>query len=114
MQFGPQLGPHEATAEDVHAQLERGRSLVPEHLWAGIRNHVLDGCPTGDLLRYVFENNLLEAACRMDEVSHQRIGDLMRFMHNYAPETCWGSAERVQRWRDAGGIRGGAHELVAA
>lgn len=105
--FGPQLGPHEETAEHVLAQLERGRSLVPNHVWPGIRNFILDGAGTGNFLTGLFENDLLKAACGADDECLARIADLAKFMHNYAPEACWGSREAVAEWRRAGGIRGG-------
>lgn len=111
MQTLPQPGPYEDTAEEVLANITVGRDLVPDHLWPGIRNFILDGSPQGDFLRFVFENNLLEVACRMDEASHQRLGDLMRFMHNYAPDACWRTPAAVFQWVEAGGIRGGAHLL---
>ncbi len=100
---------HDETAAEVFAALEKGRIHVPDHVWGGIVGHVLDGIPTGNFLTGLFENNLLNAACGADEICLARIDDLARFMHNNAPEACWGSAERVRIWRNAGGIRGGAH-----
>lgn len=100
---------HADTLTDVQAQLLAGRALVPRHVWPGIYHHVLQGVPTGNFLTGLFENDLLKATCGADETCLAAIADLARFMHNYAPESCWGSAEKVQRWRDRGGIAGGAH-----
>jgi hypothetical protein len=73
--------------------------------------HAIDGVPTGNFLSKMFENDLLGAVCGADEITLAGIRELMLFMHNFAPSRCWGSAERVKRWREAGGIRGGAHQL---
>lgn len=103
------MGAHDLAVHDMTAQLADGRHLVPHHLWEGILNHVLEGCETGNFLSALFENNLLNAVCGADEVSLAGIRELMLFMHNYAPSHCWGSPQEVLRWREAGGIRGGAH-----
>jgi hypothetical protein len=107
-------GAHDDTVDLVRAQLAEGRHLVPSHLWGGIFNHVLEGRETGNFLSAMFENNLLNAVCGADETTLAGIRDLMLFMHNYAPAGCWGSREQLQRWRQAGGIRGGAHLLREA
>ncbi|MCP3729289.1 hypothetical protein M9978_02510 [Sphingomonas sp. MG17] len=105
---------YDSAVDDVTAQLAEGKSLVPDHLWGGILNHVLEGHGTGSFLTHVFRNDLLNAATGADEVSLARLPDLMRFLHNYAPQSSWGTPKRVSRWREAGGIRGGAHELEDA
>jgi hypothetical protein len=97
------------TVDLVTDQLAQGRSLVPGHLFDGILNHVLGGRGTGGFLAAVFSNDALEVACRADDVSLARLPDIMRFMHNYTPLGCWGSREKAARWRELGGIRGGAH-----
>lgn len=102
---------HLDAQRDMADQLAHGHSLVPDHLWTGITGHILYGVPTGNFLTGLFENDLLKATGGADEVSLARIRDLALFMHNYAPSRCWGSQAKVKRWRDAGGIRGGAHLL---
>jgi hypothetical protein len=105
------MGAHDQDVAHVQSQLTEGSALVPQHLWRGIINHVIDGSPTGDFLSSLFDNDLLNAVCRADETTLAGLRNLMLFMHNYAPQRCWGSPELAQRWRDAGGIRGGAHLL---
>ena len=98
------------TVDTVDAQISEGRSLVPDHLWPGVRRHILEGIGTGNFLAAVFANDLLEAACGADEVSLERLPDIMRFMHNYAPAYCWGSRAIVVRWRRLGGVAGRAFD----
>ncbi|CAN5371291.1 hypothetical protein BH10PSE14_BH10PSE14_04690 [soil metagenome] len=108
------MGAHDATLADVTDQIEAGRHLVPEHLWRGVSNHILLGGDTGRFLTSLFENDLINAVCRADEVSLARLHDLVLFLHNYAPSPCFGSRAEVTAWRTAGGIRGGAHLREAA
>jgi len=93
---------------DVERSLARGQALVPDHLWDGLRGYILFGLENGTFLSAVFANDLLSAATGADEVSLGRLPDLMRFMHNYAPELCWGSKAVRNSWRRLGGVEGGA------
>lgn len=105
------MAAHDEAVAEVTEQLAFGKQLVPHHLWGGILNHVLDGRGTGNFIARMIENDLLNAITAADDTTLARIRDIMVFMHNYAPQRCWGSPERARRWREAGGIRGGAHEL---
>jgi hypothetical protein len=98
------------TVDSIDEQILAGRGLVPDHLWDGVRAHILTGRPTGNFLSAVFANDLLNAATGADEVSLERLPDIMRFLHNYAPAWCWGSRAVRARWRELGGIEGRAHE----
>lgn len=98
--------------DEVLQQLEDGRMLVPDHLWRGIVNHIIDGGDTGSFLTAMFENDFLKAATGADEVTAANFRNLALFLHNYAPSICFGSQAAVREWRTAGGIRGGAHRLV--
>ncbi|RUN77294.1 hypothetical protein [Sphingomonas sp. TF3] len=98
------------TVASVDEQIAAGRSLVPDHLWTGVRAHILHGTSTGSFLSAVFANDLLNAATSADEVSLDRLPDLMRFLHNYAPFHCWGSRRVRDLWRELGGVGRRAYE----
>lgn len=101
----------ESIAEDmgeVERALTNGQSLIPEHLWDGVRGYILFGLENGSFLTAVFANDLLNAATSADQVALDRLPDLMRFMHNYAPEVCWGAKSVRDSWRRMGGVEGGA------
>lgn len=71
---------------------------VPEHLADGLRDYIVDRIETGGFLRAVLENDLREACARADEVSRAFLFDIVSFLYNEAPSTCWGSPERVAAW----------------
>lgn len=107
----------DVNVSSVDTRITAGTKMVPGHLWAGIRGHVLAGIQTGDFLSAVFANDLLEAAVRADPISLVNLPGIMRFMQNYAPRACWGSRGLRDAWRRHGGVRGGAHnhaEVIAA
>jgi hypothetical protein len=109
-------GLHGAAVERVYDELQAGKHLVPGHLWDGIVRHVIEGGKTGRFLQALFDNDLRGAVCRADDVSLPALRELALFMHNFTPSRCWGSPAEANRWREAGGIRGGAHlkpELAA-
>jgi hypothetical protein len=83
-------------------------SMIPEHCQAGLRRHIEDGGEVGDFLTAVLSNNLSEAVMRADAINLNRLRDYMLFLHNFAPPNCFGSAEKVEAWRKAGGLNGGA------
>ena len=71
---------------------------VPVHLRSGILNYVVDHKPVGHFLTAVFENNLMEAMSRADEVSRAGLFNICQFIYNEAPSPCHGSCEKVAAW----------------
>ena len=54
--------------------------------------------PTGDFLRAVLENNLFVAMHRADMHNRFALFEICSYIYNYAPMTCWGSPEVVDKW----------------
>ena len=71
---------------------------IPDHTFEGIKNYVLDGIPPGGFLEAVFCNNLKESFGRADAKNREAIADIVRFLYNEIPHTCWGSPGRVKNW----------------
>jgi hypothetical protein len=63
-----------------------------------IDNYVKHKIPTGDFLRAVLENNLMEAMGRADELSRLELYDICYYIYNNAPISCHGSPEKVKKW----------------
>lgn len=78
---------------------------IPDRQQESIANWILYGRPTGGFLMAVLENDLYEAAGRADREN-------IRLLPGYAamlgtlPVQCWGSEQRVEAWRNVGGLRG--------
>jgi len=74
--------------------------LCPENIKAAIDRHVATGCPTGDFVRAVLENNLKEAFMRADNFNAPLLGHIVAYCYNEIPSPCWGSKVMVQDWRE--------------
>ena len=60
---------------------------------------VWHGIYPGSFLHAVLCNNLSQAIGHADEESRNELFEIVRFLHNACPSICWGSEERVNRWR---------------
>lgn len=72
--------------------------LVPEHLRGALWRYLAHRIPPGGFLTAVLENNLRESFGRADENSRAGLFNLVKFLYNHAPASCWGSPERVRTW----------------
>lgn len=82
------------------------RRLIPEHCREGVMSYIMDGIEPGGFLRAVFENDLIGAFGKADNINAARLEDYARFIFNYAPQGCHGSPLKVRAWCEKGGING--------
>ena len=68
-----------------------------------IQQYVLNGQPMGDFLTYIFENNLVEAAAKADDVNQHLLFDYAKLLFQL-PVQCYGSREAVKAWIERGGL----------
>ena len=68
--------------------------------------YLLYGRPTGGFLRFVLENNLMEAFIRADNWNFNHMGDWSSILYNVVPGEAFGSPEQVENWIKQGGFRG--------
>ena len=52
----------------------------------------------GGFLLAVLSNNLREACGRADSENRYALFDIVGYIYNELPATCWGSPERVREW----------------
>lgn len=81
-------------------------SQLPEHMRDGMRLHVEEGGTTGHFLTAVLENDLAEASLRADDVNRTNLHRYVSFLYWQAPQSCWGSPEKVKAWQELGGLKG--------
>lgn len=73
---------------------------VPDHLIDGLVRYIIDGQPTGDCLRAILANDLMEAFSRADEYTAIGMKKTVTFIYSYAPAGCHGSYAKVDAWLD--------------
>jgi hypothetical protein len=56
------------------------------------------GRPTGDFLRAVLENNLMESFGQADDENRNTLFEICSYVYNDMPAVCHGSPEKVDAW----------------
>lgn len=76
---------------------------IPERTKETIDAYVESGRPTGGFLRAVLSNDLAEAMARGDEDNLTVLFEIVTYLYNYVPVSCWGTPEKVDKWIKQGG-----------
>lgn len=63
--------------------------------------YVKQGIPTGDFLKAVLSNDLMEAVGRADHWNQKTLVNICGYIYNELPKDCWGSPARVANWLDS-------------
>jgi len=90
-------------------------SRVPVHLRPGLVRYIDHGVVPGGFLFALLCNDMAKAAKKADALSLAALPYLAGWLETHAPEACWGSLAKVNRWladhaaqrrHAAGGARG--------
>ena len=65
-----------------------------------IKRYVERGIPTGDFLRAVLSNDLIQALGRADESSRENLFEICTYIYNGIPSETWGSPRKYEAWLD--------------
>ena len=84
--------------EQLRAQLEEGRHLLPSYMWDGIENYFLHHVPVGSFMTAVLSNDLMGAAGKADDMNRRWLHQWCAFLYNHAPVGSFGSPEAVSAW----------------
>lgn len=74
---------------------------VPELLQGGLARYLEHGCPPGSFLRAVLSNDMRGALLKGDQDSLHSLRGIVTWLHNAAPEGCWGSEAAMTTWCEA-------------
>ena len=83
------------------AQLEL-RAKVPAHTLASLDRYVSQHYQPGGFLIALLSNDLKEACGRADDKNQHALFDIVAYIYNLAPASCWGSASNVAAWLEIG------------
>jgi len=79
--------------------MEINFSMLPQHMRGGARRYIESGIlGGGSFLEAVFENNLVEAFGRADDINIAAMRQWAQFLYGECPLPCWGSKEKVRLW----------------
>ena len=71
---------------------------IPQELKVGLKRYVEDHIETGGFLRAVLENDLTKATGKADEENIHLLREIVNYIFNELPMSCWGSKEKVAKW----------------
>ena len=80
--------------------------LLPDHDKNPLKLYIENGILPGSFLQAVLSNDLREACGRADYINKQKIVDIVSWLFNEAPASCWGSTVNVVEWNKMGGLNG--------
>jgi hypothetical protein len=78
---------------------------LPAGLRGGMERYIEQGVPPGCFLTAVLTNDLCEACSRADDINRDLLWEIVGWLWNEAPASCWGSPERVSEWLAAAARR---------
>ena len=68
--------------------------------------HANQGRGAGHFVTAVLENNLSRAVSYGDERNLLDLVEITKYVFNHLPAECWGSPDRVDKWRAHRGLEG--------
>lgn len=73
--------------------------MIPPHTKMSIDLYIDKGyCSRGSFIYAVLTNDLMEAACRADQMNQANLTDICKYLYNLTPSACWGSVKKVEAW----------------
>ena len=72
---------------------------LPEHLQDDMEKYIEDGIRGGDFLTAVLSNDLKRAVWIADSENIKLLPDIITWLYNEVPQSCWGSKENVENWK---------------
>ena len=80
--------------DEAHAKYPN----IPMTTLKTLQRYVDTGCPTGNFMKAVLENDLFEAVNRADKENQDSLVDLVKLIFNDVPGNCHGDEEKVEAW----------------
>ena len=71
---------------------------LPSGLVPGMQLYIEEGVQPGSFLTAVLCNNLRESFAKADDFNQKLMFEIVKWMWNEIPATCWGSPKAVLKW----------------
>ena len=69
--------------------------MIRKDIKEALDDYASKGHLPGDFLKSVLRNDLKEAHARADDYNRETLNEIVSYIYNYLPSTCWGSEEKV-------------------
>lgn len=71
---------------------------IPQSTLESLDLYVNQRISGGGFLDAVLSNNLKDAVSRSDDKNQEGLCQIVKYIYNNAPMSCWGSKEKVDNW----------------
>lgn len=71
---------------------------IPVRLRDGLARYLARRERVGDFLQAVIANDLMRACAKADDLNLGHLAAVVAFLHNEAPFSAWGTADRYRAW----------------
>jgi hypothetical protein len=79
--------------------------MIPERTKYSIDLYVQEGIMPGGFLQAVLSNDLFEAFGRADEENTKAMKEIISYIYNKTPMSCWGNKHKIKAWIEQGGLK---------
>jgi len=76
--------------------------MIKQSTLDALNRYVVGHVPTGDFLRAVLSNNLVDSFSHADDENLTAMQEIVKHIYFELPSRCWGSPEKVEAWLDDG------------
>jgi hypothetical protein len=80
--------------------------VIPQAVKDEIDRHAKQGCPCGDFVTAVLDNDLKEAFKCADDYNIMHMREIVTYMYNHTPAACQGSKLKRRAWQSHNGLAG--------
>lgn len=81
-------------------------NTFPGHCADGMQRWIENGIYPGGFLTAVLLNDLKGAVGSADSINIKLLPDIVKWIYNDAPLSCWGSSKKVLEWAAHNGLKG--------
>lgn len=79
---------------------------LPLHIQHALSYYVTEGQQVGHFLSAVIANDLQETFAHADLENVRELKNIVQWLFNVAPRSCWGSEAKLDAWCAQGGLKG--------
>jgi len=72
--------------------------MIKQTTLDALNRYVVGHVPTGDFLRAVLSNNLVDSFSHADDENLTAMQEIVNHIYLEIPSRCWGSPEKVEAW----------------
>lgn len=83
----------------IYNMINRGRHLVPDHMWGAVERYFIYKIEPGSfLMALLCDMPVMTVLTAADDINSENLPNWGKFLYNYVPAYAWGSKETVKTY----------------